>query len=202
MPSIAQLCWCAIAIVWIWRCSAVYPLATEVSDTSIALCLSIASPLTSRAPVANLDDRGVCWAQGAMNLSYTQKHSLRECRRRLIAESEAARGRREELWQQLGCRMVGDDNRTSERIAQVRDDKASGSGSLIRTRVRPLGLQADVSRRVLPTADFLNESAHHKQGMRVSCRLTIAEADSALGHEHALCLDVQLNLDPLPPPAR
>ena len=58
-----------------------------------------------------------------MNLSDAQKQHLRECRMRLITESEAAWERRAELLQQLGRRMVGDDRRTMERVAQVRGDR-------------------------------------------------------------------------------
>ncbi len=55
-----------------------------------------------------------------MNLSDVQKRTLRGSRLRLIAASEAARARREELWQRLSCRMVGDDRRSMERISLVR----------------------------------------------------------------------------------
>ena len=55
-----------------------------------------------------------------MNLSDAQKRTLRESRLRLIAASEAARARREELWHRLSCRMVGDDRRSMERISLVR----------------------------------------------------------------------------------
>ena len=63
----------------------------------------------------------VCRPQGAMKLSEAQKGSLRECRSKLMADTELAQRRRADLLQQLGCRMIGDDRRSMERLAVVRD---------------------------------------------------------------------------------
>ena len=54
-----------------------------------------------------------------MNLSEAQKRSLRDWRSRVMADSEVARRRRAELWQQLSGRMMGDDRRSMERLAVV-----------------------------------------------------------------------------------
>ena len=54
-----------------------------------------------------------------MNLSATQKQSLREARTRLRAGSELARQQRTELVQQLTSRMVDDDSWTMERLSMV-----------------------------------------------------------------------------------
>ena len=62
----------------------------------------------------------MCCLQRAMNLSDAQKDSLRQCRARLMADTEAAQNRRTELWQQLGCRMIANDRRSMERLALVR----------------------------------------------------------------------------------
>ena len=64
--------------------------------------------------------RGLCPPQRAINLSDAQKHSLLEGLARLFTDSELAHRRRRELWQQLDCRMVGDDRRSMERLAVVR----------------------------------------------------------------------------------
>ena len=58
--------------------------------------------------------------QRAMTLTKAQENNLRGLRARHIEDSELARRRRSELWQQLSCRMMGDDRRSMERMALVR----------------------------------------------------------------------------------
>ena len=70
--------------------------------------------------------------QRAMGLSEAQKRSLRDWRSRVMADSEVARRRRAELWQQLSSRMMGDDRRSMERLAVVRAGFQSR-----RSRVQP-----------------------------------------------------------------
>lgn len=55
-----------------------------------------------------------------MNLSPAQKHSLREWRTRMMAESAAALRQRAKLLQLLNCQMLGDDARSMERVSHVR----------------------------------------------------------------------------------
>ncbi len=55
-----------------------------------------------------------------MNLSEAQKRSLRECRSKLMVDTELAQCRRADLLQQLSCRMIEDDRRSMERLALVR----------------------------------------------------------------------------------
>lgn len=81
-----------------------------------------------------------CCPQRAMNLSDAQKRSVCECRRRLMEDSEAARGRRAELWQQLGSRMVGDDWRTMERIAAVCEGRGHGLRLTVRVESNQQGV--------------------------------------------------------------
>ncbi len=72
-----------------------------------------------------------------MNLSEAQNRSLRDWRSRVMADSEVARRRRTELWQQLSSRMMGDDRRSMERLAVVRAGVLSrGSHGLDRTLLR------------------------------------------------------------------
>ena len=86
-----------------------------------------------------------------MNLSATQKQSLREARTRLREGSELARQRRTELVQRLTARMVEDDSWTMERLSAVSSQsRAVGVRGLVakfgshgydeqpRERMRPL----------------------------------------------------------------
>lgn len=56
-----------------------------------------------------------------MNLSTAQKLSLRDWRKRVMAESAQALRRRTGLLQRLSCQMVGDDGESMPRLTAVRN---------------------------------------------------------------------------------